>query len=383
MKRFCIAALIVMGLVATGAAQTLGPVESITAAYLEKRVPEELAVKGIVLARHNVALQVEQLANKWLVSLVDLTTGRTDATVVVDALPLDCDAAITAMIEVVARLAVQVVGPSEPSPALLPKADAIPSPNLARSSASWRFTRMFDHLAGSSARNPHRAKPMGSGLDPPWPLPPPSPPARFDDPRERDRREIAELKFKRQSIRFGISSIDAQQGFVAEDRRWMILRGDLDQQINPWRFYRIVGREDLAHAYNLRHAAMIGSYVMAGTTLAVSGVLALSIDDPTVCKRELTVDGHGRCIATLHPSLVPVWIMMGIGVTGIVVGTYFQLRPHPIAECDAKAMADEYNQRLRRQLGLPVVPPEPWLHDVKLTPYVADSNAGLVITGGF
>jgi hypothetical protein len=67
---------LVIALARTAAAQAPGQIEPVAAPFLEKRVPEELATEGVVLSRRNLALQIEQLGDKWLVSLVNLTTGR-------------------------------------------------------------------------------------------------------------------------------------------------------------------------------------------------------------------------------------------------------------------------------------------------------------------
>jgi len=69
MKCLFLAWVVVMVLAHSAAAQAPGQTEPMTAAFLEKRVPEELATEGLVLSRRNLGLQVEQLADKWLVSL--------------------------------------------------------------------------------------------------------------------------------------------------------------------------------------------------------------------------------------------------------------------------------------------------------------------------
>jgi hypothetical protein len=50
---------------------------------------------------------------------------------------------------------------------------------------------------------------------------------------------------------------------------------------------------------------------------------------------------------------------------------------------DARALADAYNQRLRRRLGLPPAPRRALLRDVTLTPYVAVHDAGAVLEARF
>lgn len=59
-------------------------------------------------------------------------------------------------------------------------------------------------------------------------------------------------------------------------------------------------------------------------------------------------------------------------------------RPRRIARVgdhEAKSLADVYNQRLRRELGLPVVRREPLLRDVKLLPFIARGETGGLALG--
>lgn len=67
----------------------------------------------------------------------------------------------------------------------------------------------------------------------------------------------------------------------------------------------------------------------------------------------------------------------------MAIGFYYYYHPPPISENDAKALAEAYNQRLRRELGLPVVTRRPLLHDLKLTPFVARGDAGLTLGARF
>lgn len=118
MKRFCLPLCLVLGTGAVASAQA-PPAEAASAPLLEKRVPDELATEGVVLSRQNLGLHVEQIGNKWLVSLVDLTTGRVASSTAIDTLPADREAAVAAMTHVVSELAEQVTG----RPATAPVAD--------------------------------------------------------------------------------------------------------------------------------------------------------------------------------------------------------------------------------------------------------------------
>src|SRR5262249_37566621 len=79
------------------------------AGVLEQRVPQELATEGAVLGRLGVALDVEIVGERCVVSLVDPTTHRASASTKIDALPADPDAAVALVTQVAANLAAQLV----------------------------------------------------------------------------------------------------------------------------------------------------------------------------------------------------------------------------------------------------------------------------------
>jgi hypothetical protein len=279
--------------------------EPATPRFLEKRVPDELATEGVVLSRRNLALQIERLADKWLVSLVNLTTGRVAASTKVDALPADREAAVAAMTHVVAELATQTVDHGEP----------VVSPP------------------------PAAAAPAGPG-------------------------PVAELAYKRRSIRFGAAyAITGSQTTASLSRAWVIYQGDLDEELKPVAFYTAVGRPELGEQYMGRRNKMIGGFVVAGLGVAAdAAVLGIGREDANVA---------GLVIANLA------------AFGGILYGIYYSNHLHPIEENDAKALADAYNQRLRRELGLPVVARRRLLHDVQLTPYLAGAEAGVGLRASF
>ncbi|HEX8113750.1 MAG TPA: hypothetical protein VF516_38725 [Kofleriaceae bacterium] len=342
MRQFCIARmarlvmLVMLGIPGMAAAQAPGQVEPASAPFLEKRVPEELAIEGIVLSRRNLALQIEQLGDRWLVSLVDLTTGRVAASTKVDALPADREAAVAAMTHVVSDLAAQIVGRSEPPP---------PPP-------------------------PPVAAP-----------PPPPPPAVIDDRAEREQRELAERKFRRQAIRIGDTLLVTTTGSVVSvSQRWVVRQGDLNLELEPEEFYAKVGRPDLGEAYASRRKLMLGSYIAAGVVLVAGTALAFGLNQHKDCPTNLQDPTYFMCadsnLNADQNKIITSTAALGVSTVGLFVGLWYQLHLHPISENEAKSLADVYNQRLRRELGLPVVVREPLLRDVKLTPFVARSDTG-------
>lgn len=344
MTRTCIvfaAAALALALPRPAIAQAPGQTEPPSAPFLEKRIPEELATEGVLLARNNLSLQIEQLADKWLVSLVDLTTGRVAASTKVDALPRDREAAVASLTHVVADLVNDVIGRRGAPAAAPPPAAPAPQPGL------------------------------------------------IDDRPERAAREVAELKYRRQSFRFGaeLSLVTSGTGTtttVGVARRWVVYQGDLDQQVEPVDFYAQVGRPDLGDAYKQRRILMYGGFVV-GTIAAVTSVgIVLSHSTPDCAN--LQGQAYTDCRDNGRLDLTAPLVLFGVSGVGYLVGYYLYYHPHPISENEAKSLADAYNQGLRRQLGLPVVTQRtrlPALHDVHLTPYVAGSQAGLALSARF
>lgn len=82
--------------------------------------------------------------------------------------------------------------------------------------------------------------------------------------------------------------------------------------------------------------------------------------------------------------LISTAVGLGVSLIGFTVAVWYTVHAHPISENEAKALADVYNQRLRRELGLPVVMREPLLHDVTLAPLLVRGEArGLALTARF
>jgi len=123
-----------LALASTAAAQAPGQAEPMSAQFLEQRVNDELESEGVVLSNHNLGLKVEQLADKWLVALVELTTGRVADSTRIDQLPADREAAVAVITNVVETLEAQVLGrrerpePQPPQVAQPPPVVPPPSP---------------------------------------------------------------------------------------------------------------------------------------------------------------------------------------------------------------------------------------------------------------
>ena len=354
MKRSCrLLAAVLVGAVASTAvhaplasAQAPGQVvgEAVSAPFLEKRVPDELATEGVVLSRQGLSLQVEQIGNRWLVSLLDLNTGRVAASTKVDNMPLDREAAVAMMTHVVADLSAQVTG-REPPPVAPP---------------------------------------------PPAPAPAPDPKQLDLERAEREAHERAELKFHRRSLRFDATYeiVNYGQGGYGLSRQWVVFQGDLDQMIDVKDFYTQVGRLDLYEQYRSRRKTMIGFYVAAGVAAAVSLVFfsqMFSFGNRCDSAQSGCVDQQLKQDEDNVKTYGTLTLVAGSVAAGAsLIGLWYHFHPHPITENEAKTLADAYNQHLRQELGLPVVSrSEPILHDLKLVPYASGSGAGVGLSARF
>lgn len=306
MKRWWLVAALV-GSIDTARAQAPEAVAS----FLEHRVPEELALEGVLLSRHNVTLHVEQVGDVLILSLVDNSTTRVVASTKLDAVPADREAAVATTTHLVAELVTQISA-AAPVPAPLPVPAPAPAP----------------------------------------------PPVVAPDPQAH---EIAELRFKRESIRFSNDfDITVTNNTGVIHRKWVALQGDLDERLSPDEFYQKVGRPDLAKAYDHRRDIMIGGWVVAGVGAAVAAYALFSAPD----------DGNDD------------WnehVFIGAGLAAVVgggVGWWYRFHPQPISESEAKQLAEQHNQELRRRLGLPVV-------DLQVAPVATGTTGGLALSGKF
>ena len=330
--------LVALALAASGstiaAAQGPHETELVLTAFLEKRVPDELAAEGLVLSRNNLTIQIEMVGDKMLVSLVDLTTSKVAASTKLDVVPADREAAVAAVTHVAADLVMQIVRQHEAAP--------------------------------------------------------PQPVA--DDRAERLQHEKADLLFQRQAIRFGATyDLSVNHGTGTLSRRWVTFQGDLDQDLPPEDFYRALGRPDLAKEYAHRHDLAVGGMVAFGIATVVTGVLFVKsamADEQTCTPGDFAtftacVQGNEKAHDDARSTYLPAaGIGVGVMFATFLYGAWYAYHLHPITESEAKTLAEQYNQNLRHNLGLPVVKRE-ILHDVKIAPYFTGGDGGIALGGRF
>ena len=179
------------------------------------------------------------------------------------------------------------------------------------------------------------------------------------DEAARAALEAAELAYQRHAIRFC--------GERAEGGRMLSVSGAIcegEQEIGEERFYRQVGRDDLAERYHRRRLAGLTSLVVAGTVL-VAGAVTMAAD-------------HGQGSVT----------DLGIGLLGggIAIGTATLVVSHviePIGKGEAGSLVDAYNRQLRQRLGLPGSVRAPAVSELRVAPYAAERGGGFVFGGRF
>jgi hypothetical protein len=284
----------------------------------------------VVLSRDNLTLHIELVGERLLVSLVDLTTSRVAASTKIDQVPADREAAVATVTHVAADLMMQLVQQRQPT-----------GPTVA------------------------------------------------DERAERLHRERADLEFQRQAIRFGATyDISVSHGSGTVSRRWVTYQGDLDQDLPPVEFYRLLGRPELAREYQHRHDLVVGAAVVIGVATIAGAILVVKSATPDQQSCQVADPSFGTCIqaneqahADARSTYLP-WAGLSAGVmlAAGIFGAWYAYHLHPISEHDAKTLADQYNQNLRHNLGLPVVD-EHRLHDVKIAPYVGSGEGGLALGG--
>lgn len=345
MKRCCSLAALVVGVVVVGGApvpcalaQTPGQVgagQPVTSAFLDKRVPEELATEGVVLSRQGFALKVEQVGTVWLASLVDLNTGRVAASTKLDALPADREAAVATMTQVVADLAAQVTG----------RTSSAPGPD-----APVKASDLADFAAREETR--------------------------------RAVRDTAETSYRRHAIHFG-TEVNVSGGSdgdaVTSSLSSIPYQGDLNQRMSPDEFFTTIHRPDLVASYKTRRNWAIAVFVVAGAA-ALTGTSLLLFTDPTKPADPSCFPCSGGMSSTAKAGIG--FTLSAIGLVG--VGLFVGVSMNPASEAQMKTLADDYNQQLRKQLGLPVVSRrDPILRDLRLAPVMASSGGGLALGGRF
>lgn len=173
-------------------------------------------------------------------------------------------------------------------------------------------------------------------------------------------------EFERRQVVFDESLLIVANGSSATVSRRFHPRTGGGQPLAGHEFYRYVGQNDLAAKYQRRRGVRIGVGVGAAvTSVAGLGLMfgyglgkGLSAASRT-CDGEIGTPEYDMCEADKSAdSKRALKIGLGAG-TGLLVGGIVmsivaaKINPHPVSSAEAVALAQGFNDRLRRELGLP------------------------------
>lgn len=300
------------------------------ATFLEKRVPDELAVEGVMLSRRDLSLKVEQVGEQLLISLVDLRSGQVVAATKLASVPDDREAAVAAVTHVVADLSRQV-GPTPPAPP-----------------AQTRVETLVD--------------------------------------------QRAEQQYREDALRIGERyELDGTARHPSLSRRWVIYRGEQNHVVEPADFYDTIGRHDFAVQYQdnitrRNHAIFAGALfatgavasMVIGAIVSASNTKECDINQPdfsNCVKSNVDAGEHSGMASALVPTLL---FTAAFGISAAIAWHYHN-NANPVTEDEAMSLADQYNHGLRHHLGLPSARSEPIVKSLQLSP----SPTGLALGGTF
>lgn len=157
-------------------------------------------------------------------------------------------------------------------------------------------------------------------------------------------------------------------------------------------FYAKVGRADLADRYRTRRNVKIGLGVAGGLAfvggfIAIFAQLKSNNDAFSSCvDNNIFHGGGGNCSNLDNGSggYVAGGVLLGVGFAGVMAALFTPVQP--VQPYEARELADQYNQKLRVELGVdrPAPPPAPAAAtSFTLAPSVDSKGAGLRLVARF
>jgi hypothetical protein len=132
--------------------------------FLESRVPDELAVEGIILGQRELVIKVEQVGDKLLISLIATPTGRVVASSKVDDPPTDREASLAIVTQVTATLYTQYTMLPSPPPGAQVDQPVTPVPHsLPRTGLTLEFGMGFARPGAATGSSPELGIGFGVG----------------------------------------------------------------------------------------------------------------------------------------------------------------------------------------------------------------------------
>ena len=219
---------------------------------------------------------------------------------------------------------------------------------------------------------------------------PTPPPATAAAPPEHDAPSVDPAgEYERRYIafrdEFAISAIHGPSITTVVLTRWsQPVEGKYQRELSYPEFYERVGRNDLADRFRARRNLRIG--LIVGGALALlggGGVMTWQLFQNTHATDACILQGRGGCSEGSDPTgYIAGGVVAGVGFIAMTSAWFVHVQPaepHQVSE-----MADQYNQRLRRDLGLDHHPaPSPPPVTFTLAPTLQRDGAGVRLVGRF
>ena len=184
----------------------------------------------------------------------------------------------------------------------------------------------------------------------------------------------AQEKYDREHVWFeDWAAVNAGTGMVVST--WAVpYQGKYKKAIDGPEFYEIVGRPDLAEEYRSSQAWRTGFAIGGGVlTLGGTGLMVMSLVTMGGCDIDDTA-----CSDDSTNQLIAGSALLGGGLLSFTIGA--MIDPHPVEVGEARQLADEYNARLKKDLGLSAAPQAP-ASGVRASLAALPGGAGVMLSG--
>jgi hypothetical protein len=137
-----------------------------------------------------------------------------------------------------------------------------------------------------------------------------------------------------------------EQGHVRYTGKWDAFVGIDHHPIDEAAFYRIVGRDDLLHRYQVKARIKTG-LALAGGALMLGGAMVAMI-----AQLERSSGVQVTCVGCARSGPSPLWglAIAGTGLVTLITSGF--LTPSPIDADEADRLASDHDRELRSRLGL-------------------------------